>query len=288
MEQLLFRTLPFLLLLVFLHSSQTLAQGPAAAPTTAPAPPAPVVAPAPPAPVAAPTPPAPAAAPIPPPPVAVPAPPVGAPSTGPTDVTKILQKAGQFVVFNRLLRATSEASQLYGQLNNSNSAYTIFAPTDNAFSSLKSGTLNKLNDEEKTELVQFHIVPTYLTPSLFQTVSNPVSTQAGDSGPGRFQLNVTTVGTAVNLTSGITNTSISGTVYTDGQLAIYQIDQVLLPLAIFGPKPPHAPAPAPVDQGNKKKKSEADNSVTSACGLSFAMQNVIFLGVISTLTAFCW
>ncbi|GLT37254.1 hypothetical protein SLA2020_115840 [Shorea laevis] len=281
MEQLPFRTLPFLvLLLFFLHSSQTLAQGPAAAPTAAPAPPAPIVAPAPPAPVAAPTPPAPVAAPIPPPPVSVPAPPVGALSTGPTDVTKILQKAGKFVVLVRLLRETGEANQLYGQLNNSNNAFTMFAPTDNAFSSLKSGTINQLNDEEKTELVQFHIAPTYLTPSLFQTVSNPLRTQAGDSGPGKYQLNITTVGTSVNLTSGITNTGISGTVYTDGQLAIYQIDQVLLPLAIF-------PAPAP-EEGNKKKKSEADNSDGSAPSLSFAMQNVIFLGVISTLTAFYW
>lgn len=68
-----------------------------------------------------------------------------------------------------------------------------------------------------------------------------------------MNLNVTSYGNSVNITTGITNTSVSGAVYTDGQLAIYQIDQVLLPWDLFGAKPP-APAPAPV----KPKKESAD------------------------------
>ncbi|XVE79066.1 hypothetical protein DITRI_Ditri14bG0027900 [Diplodiscus trichospermus] len=217
-QQYLIFTLSFLLLF-FLHCSRTLAQAPAQAPAEAPA--------------------------------EAPAPP------GPTDLTKILQKAGQFTTFIRLLKSTQVANQLLGQLNNSNNGMTIFAPTDNAFSSLKSGTLNSLNDEQQAELVQFHIVPTYLTSSTFQTVSNPLRTQAGDSADGKFPLNVTTSGNTVNITTGLTNTSISGTIYTDGQLAVYQVDKVLQPLQVFDPRPP-APAPAPA-KSKKKKAVIADS-----------------------------
>ncbi|XWS71309.1 hypothetical protein CRYUN_Cryun03dG0127100 [Craigia yunnanensis] len=208
---------------------------------------------------------------------------------GPTNVTKILEKAGQFTLFIRLMKATQVADQLLGQLNNTNNAITIFAPTDNAFSSLKSGTLNSLTDEQKVELVQFHIVPTYLSSSQFQTVSNPLRTQAGDSGDGKFPLNVTTSGNSVNITTGLTNTSVSGTIYTDGQLAVYQVDKVLQPLQIFDPRPP-APAPAPA---KSKKKAAAvadspddDTPADNSKAVSLTMQNVVLFGVSAITVAF--
>ncbi|XP_022753695.1 fasciclin-like arabinogalactan protein 12 [Durio zibethinus] len=204
--------------------------------------------------------------------------------SGPTNVTKILEKSGQFTIFIRLLKATQVTNQLLGQLNNTNNGMTIFAPTDNAFSSLKSGTLNSLNDEQQVELVQFHIVPMYLSTSQFQTVSNPLRTQAGDSGDGKFPLNITSSGNTVNITTGLTNTSVSGTIYTDGQLAVYQVDQVLQPLQIFAPRPP-APAPAPAK--SKKKKAAAvadspdDNTPTenSKAVSLITMQNVVLFGI---------
>lgn len=206
--------------------------------------------------------------------------------SGPTNVTKILEKAGQFTLFIRLLKSTQVANQLLGQLNNSNNGMTVFAPTDNAFSSLKSGTLNSLTDEQKVELVQFHIVPTYLTSSQFQTISNPLRTQAGDSGDGKFPLNITTSGNSVNITTGLTNTSVSGTIYTDGQLAVYQIDQVLQPLQIFAPRPP-APAPAPAKSKNKKATTVADSpDVTPADNSKAAtLQNVGLFGVAALVIA---
>jgi uncharacterized surface protein with fasciclin (FAS1) repeats len=60
---------------------------------------------------------------------------------GPPDITKILGKAGGFSVFIRLLKSTGVSDQIYGQLNNSNNGFTIFAPTDAAFSNLKPGTI---------------------------------------------------------------------------------------------------------------------------------------------------
>ncbi|KAH7838365.1 hypothetical protein Vadar_025503 [Vaccinium darrowii] len=177
--------------------------------------------------------------------------------SGPPNITKILEKAGQFTILLRLLGTTQVGNQINNQLNDSSNAMTIFAPPDNAFSSLQSGTLNALSDQQKDELIQFHVVPTFLSISQFQTVSNPLRTQAGDSGPGKFPLNVTTSGNQVNITTGIVNTTVSGTIYTDNQLAVYQVDKVLLPWSIFGPTPP-APAPAPISAKKKKKVPAAD------------------------------
>ncbi|KAF8050740.1 hypothetical protein N665_1893s0007 [Sinapis alba] len=201
-------------------------------------------------------------------PAAAPAPP------GPTNVTKILEKAGQFTVFIRLLKSTGVASQLYGQLNNSDNGITIFAPSDSSFSSLKAGTLNSLTDEQQVELVQFHVIPSYVSSSNFQTISNPLRTQAGDSADGHFPLNITTSGNTVNITSGVTNTTVSGNVYTDGQLAVYQVDKVLLPQQVFDPRPP-APAPAPTVAKSKKKKDDGDSTDDDTpADASFALREV--------------
>ncbi|KAL3530587.1 hypothetical protein ACH5RR_009909 [Cinchona calisaya] len=183
-------------------------------------------------------------------PASVPAP------SGPTNITKILEKAGQFTILIRLMKITQISDQINGQLNNTRSGLTIFAPTDNAFSSLKSGTLNSLTDQEKVQLIQFHIIPSVISMSQFQTVSNPVRTQAGDSS-ARFPLNVTTSGNQVNVSTGVDDATVANTIYTDNQLAVYQVDNVLLPLSLFGPPAP-ASAPAPITD-KKKKKSAADS-----------------------------
>ncbi|KAB1226446.1 Fasciclin-like arabinogalactan protein 12 [Morella rubra] len=177
---------------------------------------------------------------------------------GPLDVTKILAKAGGYVVFIRLLKSTGVAKQLFGQLNNSDIGFTIFAPTDAAFSNLKPGTINSLSDLQKTELVQFHILNTVVTLSNFQTLSNPVPTEAGDTTAGEFPLNVTTAGNQVNISTGLVNTTMGGTVYSDSQLAIYKVDKVLLPMDIFVPKAKVA-APTPTPSKPKAKKNAADD-----------------------------
>ncbi|XP_012065113.1 fasciclin-like arabinogalactan protein 12 [Jatropha curcas] len=220
----------FSFLFLFLHFTKTLTQSPAAAPVQPP----------------------PAAPPLQAPPSQPPSG-VQVPVTrGPLDVVKVLGKASHFTVFIRLLKATQVDTELFLQLNNTNNGATIFAPTDGAFSGIQVGTLNSLTDGDKIELVKFHIVPTFISTSQFQTVSNPVRTLAGTGK--RFALNVTTAGNFVNITTGLTNTTISGTVYSDNRLAIYQVDRVLLPLDVFTPKPP-APAPAPALAPENPKKT---------------------------------
>ncbi|KAL8146283.1 fasciclin-like arabinogalactan protein 11 [Apium graveolens] len=217
-------------------------------------------------------------------PAAAPAP------AAPTNVTKILEKAGQYTTLIRLLKITQVGDQINTQLNNSNQGMTIFAPTDNAFSALKSGTLNSLTDQEKVELIQFHVLPTVLSTSQFQTVSNPLRTQAGNSAGGQFPLNVTTSGNSVNITTGVTNATVANTVYTDSTLAVYQVDNVLLPLAMFGPK---APAPAPGVAKKPKKKSgdadspSSDDGTADASASSGLTAKSLLVGIISLVAGFC-
>ncbi|KAK7312557.1 hypothetical protein VNO77_36496 [Canavalia gladiata] len=222
-------SLPLLLIVLCHSTTTTLSQSPAAAPTA----PATTTA-------------------------AAPAP---APSSPPTDIIRILKKAGGFTTLIRLLQTTQVSTQINSQLLNSNGGLTFFAPNDNAFSSLKPGFLNSLNDQQKNELIQFHLLPTYVTISNFDTLSNPVRTQAGEN-PDRLALNVTSSGNTVNMTTGIVNVTVGGTVYTDHQLAVYQVDKVLLPRDFFVAKPP-APAPAPQKPKGSKKKS-ADSTATPA------------------------
>ncbi|KAL5581233.1 hypothetical protein UlMin_013675 [Ulmus minor] len=226
-------SLPFFILFLY-DITITLAQSPAQSPSHNPTP----------TPAQSPTQPGPAQA-----PTQVPlvqAPPHRA-LAAPTNVTKILEKAGSYSIFIRLLKSTQVLIQIENQLNVSNTL-TIFSPTNSAFSSLKPGTLNSLTTEQKAQLVQYHVLPTFISLSNFQTLSNPVRTQA--SSTNDFPLNITTEGNWVNISTGLVNTSISGTVYTDNQLAIYKIEKVMLPQGIFAPRPKakapaHSPAPTP-------------------------------------------
>ncbi|PHU15872.1 Fasciclin-like arabinogalactan protein 11 [Capsicum chinense] len=184
--------------------------------------------------------------------------------SGPTNITKILEKAGQFTTFIRLLKTTQAGDQINTQLNNSKQGMTVFAPTDNAFSSLEAGTLNTLSSQQQVQLVQFHVLPSFISTSQFQTVSNPLRTQAGDTSPGDFPLNVTTSGNQVNVSTGIVDATVSNTIYTDGELAVYQVDKVLQPMSIFAsPSPATAPSPAPATLNLKKKSPAAALSPSS-------------------------
>lgn len=177
-----------------------------------------------------------------------------------TNVTAILEKANRFTTFIRILQNTKVADQINTQLNNSNQGLTVFAPTDSSFSNLKPGTLNSFTDQQKVELMQFHVVPSFFSTSQFETASNPMRTQAGGS-QGSFPLNVTASGNQVNITTGMTNATISNTVYTDGQLAVYEVDHVLLPLEFFTTP---APAPAPSKATKAARPPSGSDSTDSS------------------------
>ena len=187
--------------------------------------------------------------------------PAAAPS-GPPNVTAILEKGGQYTTFIRLTKETQQDTQLNSQLNNSfGSGYTVFAPTDNAFNSLKPGTLNKLSQQEQVSLVQYHILPQFYSLDSFETASNPVRTQAsGSDGP--YTLNITADSNSqVNVSTGLVATRV-GTALRDTQpLAVYSVDKVLLPMELFGAK---APAAAPTASEGKPKKGGSSDASSPA------------------------
>ncbi|XP_058749292.1 fasciclin-like arabinogalactan protein 11 [Vicia villosa] len=193
------------------------------------------------------------------------------PKTSSIDIILILQKAKRFSVLIRLLKTTQLINQLNSQLvtssssasasDSSNAGLTLFAPEDSAFSKLKPGFLNSLNDRHKVELLQFHTLSSFISISNFDTLTNPVQTQAGDDAK-RLQLNVTTSGGShVSLTTGAVNATVTGTVYADNKLAIYQVDKVLVPLDLL--LPAKAPAHAPVSKGGSSKPGDGSKSSLS-------------------------
>ncbi|KAK7306495.1 hypothetical protein VNO77_44441 [Canavalia gladiata] len=194
----------------------------------------------------------------------VPVSPTGAPTPSvpkapSIDIVQILRKGKRFSVLIRLLKTTQLINQLNSQLLTSGSGgLTLFAPEDSAFSKLKAGFLNSLSDRQKVELLQFHTLSSFISITNFDTLTNPVQTQAGDD-PKRLQLNVTTFGgSQVSMATGTVNASVTGTIYTDNKLAIYQVDKVLLPLDLV--LPPKAPAPAPVAKGSSPKTDKTKSS----------------------------
>jgi uncharacterized surface protein with fasciclin (FAS1) repeats len=172
-------------------------------------------------------------------PTAAPTPAAPAPAPGTTNITGVLAKAGQFNTFICLLRSTAVAQQIDNQLNSSGNGLTIFAPTDNAFTSLPSGTLNLLSDQGKNALVQYHVLSTLVPMSQFDTVSNPLRTQAGNTSPGQYPLNITAEGQQVNISTGVVNATVDNSLYSGDNLVVYQVNKVLLPPALFGSSSAH-------------------------------------------------
>uniref|UniRef100_A0A0A9E037 FAS1 domain-containing protein n=1 Tax=Arundo donax TaxID=35708 RepID=A0A0A9E037_ARUDO len=86
------------------------------------------------------------------------------------------------------------------------------------------------------------------------TVSNPLRTQAGDTGRGKYPLNITSDGGhQINVSTGVVNATVDSTLYAGDRLVVYQVSKVLLPWALYGPPVPPAPAPSPAESKRKKK-----------------------------------
>lgn len=175
-------------------------------------------------------------------------------STTQPNITGILEKGGQYKTLILIMNKNQLATQLQNQLNTSSEGLTLLAPTDNAFNNLPSGTINDLTQQEQVELILSHVLTKFYALTDFTTVSNPVRTQ------GRDGLNFTSHGNnQVNVSSGIVETQINNVLRQEFSLAVYQVDKVLLPLSIFGAKPPASdPPPPPPSAPDASNKTEAD------------------------------
>lgn len=171
--------------------------------------------------------------------------PAPAPAPDYVNLTDLLSVAGPFSTFLKYLESTKVIETLQNQANNTEEGITLFVPKDKAFTSLKKPSLSNLTADQLKQLCLFHALPHYYSLSDFKNLSDagPINTMAG----GTYTLNFTDASGTVHIGSGWTNTQVSSSVHSTDPVAIYQVNKVLLPEAIFGTDiPPPAPAPAPV------------------------------------------
>ncbi|KAI3497250.1 hypothetical protein L1887_39734 [Cichorium endivia] len=171
--------------------------------------------------------------------------PAPAPAPEYVNLTDLLSVAGPFSTFLKYLESTKLIETLQTQANDTEEGITLFVPKDTAFSNLKKPSLSNLTSDQLKQLCLFHALPHYYSLSDFKNLSGagPVNTLAG----GSYTLNFTDESGTVHIGSGWTNTVVSSSVHAKDPVAIYQVNRVLLPEAIFGTDiPPPAPAPAPV------------------------------------------
>lgn len=169
--------------------------------------------------------------------------PAPAPSPDFVNLTDLLTVAGPFHKFLIYLESTKVIETFQTQANNTEEGITIFVPKDSAFSSLKKPSLSNLTNDQLKSLLLFHALPHYYTLADFKNLSDqsPIITLAG----GQFSLNFTDESGTVRLGSGWTDTEVSSSVHSTDPVAVYQVNKVLLPEAIFGTDIPPTPAPSP-------------------------------------------
>lgn len=169
--------------------------------------------------------------------------PAPAPAPEHVNLTDLLSVAGPFHTFLNYLESTKVLETFQNQANNTDEGITIFVPKDDAFKSLKKPSLANLTQDQLKQLCLFHALPHYYSFADFKNLSqmSPVSTYAG----GDYKLNFTDVSGAVHIDSGWSRTKVSSSVHSTDPVALYQVDKVLLPEAIFGTDIPPMPAPAP-------------------------------------------
>ncbi|GMH07155.1 hypothetical protein Nepgr_008995 [Nepenthes gracilis] len=173
-------------------------------------------------------------------PISSPAP---APAPAYVNLRKLLTVAGPFHTFLNYLESTKVIETFQNQANNTEEGVTIFAPQDSAFSSLKKSTLSNLTQDQLRSLFLFHGLSHFYSFSDFKNLSQlgPVATFAG----GQYSLNFTDNSGTIHLSSGWTNTKIISSVLATDPVAVYEVNKVLLPEAIYGTDIPPTPAPAP-------------------------------------------
>ncbi|KAJ6401429.1 hypothetical protein OIU84_016777 [Salix udensis] len=189
--------------------------------------------------------------------------PAPAPSPPYVNLTLLLSVAGPFQNFLNYLESTKVIDTFQNQANNTDEGITIFVPKDDAFKNLKNPSLSNLTQDQLKQLILFHALPHFYSLSDFKNLSqvSPISTFAGAGG---YALNFTDSSGTVHLDSGWSKTKVSSSVHATDPVAIYQVDKVLLPEAIFGTDIPPTPAPAPAPETSPTADSPTSDDTTGS------------------------
>lgn len=163
-----------------------------------------------------------------------------APSASDVNITAALEKAGcktfaSLLVANGVIKTYESAVE---------KGLTIFAPNDEAFKAPGVPDLSKLTNAEIVALLLYHARAGYTPIGTLKTTKDALPTLA-TNGAGKYDLTVTTAGDSVTLHTGVDSSRIADTVLDSTPLAIFTVDNVLLPTELFGKSPSPAPAPSP-------------------------------------------
>lgn len=212
-----------------------------------------------------------------------------APAPGPhfVNLTNLLSVAGPFQTFLNYLVQTKEIDTFQNQANNTEQGITIFVPKDSAFSAIKKPAFANLTQDQLKSLLLLHALPKYYSLSDFKNLSGsgPVSTFAG----GQYALNLTDASGLIQVGSDWANTKVTSSVWSTYPVAVYEVDKVLLPKAIFSAEPPMAPAPAPAPDVNPVadaplgSKEKAASPKASDASNKDSASHIITVGALSYL-----
>lgn len=197
--------------------------------------------------------------------------PTPSPSPAPAfvDLGELLALAGPYHTFLKHLNDSHVLETFQRQANNTAQGITIFSPSDKAFSQIFNPSLASLTDDQLRSLLLYHAFPKfYSLNDLLKNLSTlgSVATMAG----GQFTLNIKDSSGLVLVDSDWSNTSISSSVYSAVPVAVYKIDKVLLPRAIFSTEPnlspqaspPGGEPPSPSDSPPAPPSDSPDNAPT--------------------------
>ncbi|CAJ1971606.1 unnamed protein product [Sphenostylis stenocarpa] len=187
--------------------------------------------------------------------------PAPAPAPDFVNLTDLLSVAGPFHTFLGYLESTKVIDTFQNQANNTEEGITIFVPKDNAFTSAKKSALSKLTSDQIKQVILFHALPHFYSLSDFKNLSETSSTPTFAGGD--YTLNFSDISGTVQISSGWSKTKVSSAVHATDPVAIYQVDKVLLPEAIFGTNIPPAPAPAPTPDVAPAADSPTEHSADS-------------------------
>ncbi|KAI4388590.1 hypothetical protein MLD38_000904 [Melastoma candidum] len=146
-------------------------------------------------------------------------------------------------IFAATLVATPKAFAAYK--DNLQGGLTLFCPGDEVFLHFLAKFKN-LTVDNRISYLEFCVTPIYRSLATLQSTSGPINTLA-TSGPGSFVFTVQNVGPDIALKTKVNTVKIIGTGLDQQPIAIYLLEEVLLPheLSASAPVPAPSPAPAP-------------------------------------------
>ncbi|KZV23869.1 fasciclin-like arabinogalactan protein 10 [Dorcoceras hygrometricum] len=163
-----------------------------------------------------------------------------APPAADVNITDLLVKAGcnsfaSYIVSTGVLKVYESAV---------NNGLTIFAPNDEAFKADNAPDLSTLSNAELVSILQYHALASYFPIGTLKETKDKITTLA-TNGAGKYALGVKTEGDSVSLETGVDTSRIASTVLDSTPLCIFTVDNLLLPVELFGKPPSPAPAPEP-------------------------------------------